>query len=335
MNMKRLISILPIFPMMFILCGLAFNNVTVLVDTENNHVYEYVTVDDILSDFAKDTDAAKNEYKGGYYIISGKIESVSKNGDTIKVFGTSITNNHIICSCPQNLRSEALTYNTGEMIGVFGKLSVGLIDKEIHINVEKIVSDSGAVKTGAFYLLDGTYVDKNSMSSRTLNNGTVNFRIPAAWKAIEHSIVEDGIGTIEGYQYVLNQLPGNTDTVPESFFVCYFDNAAKLENADDKKETALIEKAIINNISGDGKGDSARNRDVTTYYGAKYNYFIGSYTDMLDAGNNGYHVEYIFQKNGNDGLVMYLYVYKDAKHLSDVMFVTRFLEIASNSVLGN
>ena len=329
MKAKRFISLLPVFLMVTVLYGFSFKNVTVRIDTEDNRVYEYITADDILSDFAKDVDGAKGEYKDSYYIVSGKIESISQKGDSIKVVGTSVVDNHIICSCPKKLRSEALTYKAGERIGVFGKISVDLIDKEIHLEAEKLVTAPAAIKNGTFYLLDGTNLVKNSMSSRTLNNGTIRYSIPAAWKEVEHSITGEGIGTIEGYQYVLNQLPGNPDTVPESFFVCYFDNTSKLANIDDRKETRLVEKAIINNISGEGKGDSARTRDVTTYYGAKYNYYVLSYNDELNTGKNGYYVEYIFQKNGNEGLVMYLYVFREPKHLSDVMFVTRFLEMAS------
>lgn len=327
MKTKRMLTLLLAIPMMLFLCGLGFNNVTVLVDTENNYVYEYVSTDDILTDFAKDNNVATRRYENGYYIISGKVENISKKGDTIDISGALVTDSHIICSCPKALRSEALKFKAGDGIGVYGKVTVDLIDKDIHILAEKLVSAPEGVKSGSFYLLDGKNINKNSMSTRTLNNGKIKYRIPAAWKGVEHSIVEDEIGTIEGYQYVLNHLPGSTDTVPESFFVCYFDNASRLENTDDKDETELIEKAIINNISGEGKGDSARTRDVTTYYGAKYNYFIGSYTDVDESGNNGYHVEYIFQKNGTDGLIMYLYIYKDAKHLSDVFFVTRFLEM--------
>lgn len=331
MKARRLFSLLLIIPMMLLLCGLSFDNVTVMVDTEKNHVYEYITADDLLADFAKDKDTAADKYDDGYYVISGKIESISKKGEKIEIYGTSTVDNHIICSCSKTLRSDALTYNVGDGIGVFGKITVDLIDKDIHIEAEKLVSIRSAVKSGSFYLLDEKCINKNNMIKRTLNDGKVSYNIPSEWKTVEKSIVESGVGTIDGYQYVLNHLSNNVDTEPEAFFVCYFDNASKLENADDKKATKLIEKAIINNISGEGKGDSARTRDVTTYYGTKYNYYVGSYTDILNSGNNGYHVEYIFQKNENDGLVMYLYVYKkEAKHLSDIMFVTRFLEIKPN-----
>ncbi|MBR1476453.1 MAG: hypothetical protein IJ608_00630 [Lachnospiraceae bacterium] len=318
MNTKRFALMLLILPVVTVLCGFSFfKQNTVLVDTSNNHVYEQTSADDILSEFEKDSDAAKDKYKGGYYIISGKIEHISQKGDTIEIVGSSHKDDHIICSCPKNLRTEALAYNEGDGIAVFGKITVDLIDREIHLEADKLSSVPLVNKTGVFYLLDGTNIDKNSMSRRTLNNGTVSYYIPSTWKEVEHSIIGEELGTIEGYQYVLNKLPGNTDTVPESFFVCYFDNDSKLANRDEKEETERIEKAIIKNISDEGD----KIKDVTTYYGVKYNYYKSIY--------KGNRLEYIFQKNGSDGLVMYLYVYTDEKHLSDVLFVTRFLEIVS------
>lgn len=328
MKTKGVLPIILVVPIILLLCGFSFKNVTVVVDTEKNQVYEYKSADDVLNDFAKDPVAAKNKYNNGYYVISGKIESISDKGDKISLYGSSNKASNIICSCPKQMREEATKYNVDDGIGVYGKLSVDPIDKEIHIKVDKLIDALSGVKTGTFYLLEGNSINKNSMSTRTLKDGKVSFKIPAEWKGIEHSIIEDGIGTIDGYQYVLNELQDHTDTVPESFFVCYFDNASKLEKTYDKKKTELIEKAIINNISGERKGDSADTKNVNTYYGAEYNYFTGiSYTDLLD--ENGYHVEYIFQKDGEDGLVMYLYVYKEPKHLSDILFVTRFLEMSS------
>ncbi len=330
MKIKKALSLSLIFSLMLLLCGFGLINVTVLVDTDKNHVYEYIPAEDILSEYAKNMDAAKAKYKDGYYLITGKIGDVSKKGDKVNIYGSSISDGQIICSCPKELRAGALNFKKDDSVGIYGKITFSPLDKEIHFNAEKLAAAPSGVRKGTFCLADGKSIDRNSMISRTLNNGKVSYKIPAAWKGVEHSIIEDGIGTMDGYQYVLNRLPGSTDDTPESFFVCYFDNASRLENQDDKKDTLLIEKAIINNISGDGKADLARIRNVSTYYGAKYNYFITSYTDTLDAGNNGYHVEYIFQRDGDDGLVMYLYVYKDAKHLSDVLFVTRFLSIPSH-----
>ncbi len=326
MKTRKAASLLLFIPVMLFLCGFLFDTVTVMVDTEKNHVFEAASADDILSDFGKDQIAAEKRYKDKYFIISGKIESISPRGDMVLMTGSSVTDNRIICECFKDLRSQALKFSPGSGLGVYGKITVDLFDKEIHIQAEKLVSSLTGIKKGGYYLVDGSSIDKSRMVTRKLRNGNVTYRIPAAWKGVEHSILDEDLGTMEGYQFVLNQLPGNTDTVPESFFVCYFDSEDKLANTDDKKETKLIAKAIIDNICGEGKGNSARSRDVTTYYGAKYNYFVTEYTDEMAVGNNGYHVEFIFQKNGDDGLVMYMYLYRNAKHLSDVMFVTRFLE---------
>ncbi len=328
MKGRKLCSILFIVPVILSLCGFSLFPTSVEVDTENHRVYEYVTADELLSDFTRDTVDAEAKYKGGYYLVAGQTESVSKTGDILRLTGTSVREKQIICSCPMKMRADALEYQAGDVLGVFGKLNVDLIDKDIHLSVDELAESPFGAKPGSFYLKDGTGIEKNSMSKRSLHNGEVSYYIPAGWKGVEHSIAEEGLGIIEGYQYVLNQLPGNTDTLPESFFVCYFENASGLKYyRDDRNETVLIEKAIIDNISGEGAGDSARRRDVTTYYGARYNYYTTSYSDALDAGGNGYRAEYIFQKDGENGFVMYLYIYKQAKHLSDVLFVTRFLEL--------
>ncbi|MBO6137610.1 MAG: hypothetical protein J6O71_03265 [Lachnospiraceae bacterium] len=327
MRSKKIISLLLLLPAV-LLCGFFFDKPTVLVDTDSKQVYEYVPADDVLSDFAGNVEEAKRKYTYGYYYISGKVRSVSKTGDTLLIQGASAADDHIVCSCPKELTSQALTFSAGDGIGVFGRISDNLFDRDIHLVAEKLVSAPGGVKSGTYYLSDGTRIDKGSMAKRTLADDRAEFLIPASWKGVEHSIVKEGLGTIDGYQYVLNKLPGSRDNTPESLFICYFDNASRLEIADDKKETNLIEKAIINNISGEGKADSFRTRkNEKTYYGATYDYFVGSYTDALSAGSNGYHAEYIFHRDGEDGLVMYLYIYKNAGHLSDVMFVTRFLAL--------
>ena len=84
MKGKKLFPVFLIFPLLLSLCGFSFYIVSVLVDTEQNHVYEYATADEILNDFAKDIVAAEAEYKGGYYYVSGKTVSISKTGDILK-----------------------------------------------------------------------------------------------------------------------------------------------------------------------------------------------------------------------------------------------------------
>ena len=177
-----------------------------------------------------------------------------------------------------------------------------------------------------YYLLDGSSFDRINSQKVTLNNGGVEFYVPSSWtnEDIQCDILTGKLGTMEGYQFVLNKLVEG-DSVPESFFIAYFDNQEQLSNyLNDSEETELIEKAIVENILG--SVGSFPSKKVDTYYGSEYVYYTGAYKTVFDTGT-GYHTEFIFQKNGKEGIVVMLYVYKDAKHLSDVIFVSRFLEI--------
>ena len=155
---------------------------------------------------------------------------------------------------------------------------------------------------------------------------TLEFYVPSSWvnQDVQCDILYEKIGTMEGYQYVLNKL-GAGDAEPESFFVAYFNNQKQLSDyLNDSDETKLIEKAIVENILG--SVGNFPSKEVDTYYGSEYVYYIGSYKTIFDTGT-GYHTEFIFQVDGEDGIVVMLYVYKEPKHLSDVLFVSRFLEI--------
>ena len=58
----------------------------------------------------------------------------------------------------------------------------------------------------------------------------------------------------------------------------------------------------------------------------EYTYYDGVFKNALETGT-GYHAEFVFQEDSDDGIVMLLYVYKDTKHLGDVLFLSRFLEV--------
>ena len=173
-------------------------------------------------------------------------------------------------------------------------------------------------------MLDGSSFDKRNANKVTLHNGDVEYYIPAAWTSedIQFNIIDEELGTMEGYQYRLNKLEAN-DSYPESLFICYFDNKTQLADyLNDAEETELIEKAIVYNIIGE-KNIKSSKKGLDTYYGSEYDYYLGSYTAKF----HGYNTEFIFQADGEDGIVVMLYVYKETKHLSDVLFVSRFLKI--------
>lgn len=313
------------------LCGANwFDSAKVTIDTENNRVYQYHTTDDIVAEFAADVNAAKEKYQDEYVLLSGRIAKIGKDGKNMEVCGLSGTTENIECSYDKSLRTSVLGYKVTDRVALYGKLSVGLFDKEVRFNVEKIAEVPAAIKSDeVYFLLDGTFFDKADAEKVTLDEGHIAYYIPRIWTGneVQHNIVEEELGIIEGYQYVLNKIPGTSDSIPESLFVCYFDNRELLADyQNDSDETELIEKAIIANILGEVKNFPTK--EVKTYYDAEYTYYSGVFKNALETGT-GYHSEFIFQKDGRDGIIMFLYVYKDTKHLSDVLFLSRFLKINS------
>lgn len=326
---KRLTVILFSISVVIALCGASwFDSAKVTIDTENNRVYRYHTVDKVMEAFAADVNAAKENYQEEYVLLSGKIAKIEKNGKNIEVSGLEKTTDTIVCSYDKSLQASASEYKVNDSIALYGKLSVGFFDKKVHLNVEKIVQIPEEIKSDeVYFLLDGIFFDKADAEKITLDDGHVAYYIPRIWtgEEIQHNIVEEELGIIEGYQYVLNKIPGEADSVPESVFVCYFDNQKLLADyQNDSDETEQIEKAIVANILGEVK--SFPTKEVRTYYGAEYTYYAGVFKNALETGT-GYHTEFLFQKDGKDGIVMILYVYKDTKHLGDVLFLSRFLEI--------
>ncbi len=328
MKKKKFLVVILVLCVCFCLCGAGwFNSTKVVIDTENNLVYRYCTADTIISAFIKDSKVAKKDYQNATVLLSGKVKSIGKDGKNMVLVGTNNTALTIDCSYGKELREAALAYEVGESVALYGKIRVGILDKDIHLNAVKIVKvPAGISSDEIYYLLDGSSFDKTKSEKVTLNNGRVEFYVPSSWvnKDVQCDILDGEIGTMEGYQYVLNKL-GTGDSVPESFFVAYFDNQKQLSDyLNDSDETELIEKAIVENILG--SVGSFPSKEVDTYYGREYVYYIGSYKTAFDTGT-GYHTEFIFQADGEEGIVVMLYVYKEARHLSDVLFVSRFLEI--------
>ena len=310
------------------MCGAGlFGGTTVTVDTENNKVYQYCTADDIISEFKANKETAKEKYNNQPVLLTGQVVSVGKDGKNIIVTGLNNTALKIECVCDKDLRSTAKTYQAGTAVALYGSIEVGWPFGDINLDVDRITAKpASAISNDMYYLLDGTEYNKRNATKVTLNKGHVEYYIPSMWNTdkIRHSVKDENLGTMEGYQYVLNKLTTPADPVPESLFVCYFDNNTQLAFADDSDKTKLIEKAIVENILG--SVGSFPTKKVTTYYGSEYNYCDGVYKNPLEAGE-GYRCEFIFQADGEDGIVVVLYVYREAKHMNDVLFLTRFLEI--------
>lgn len=309
-----------------VLCGAGwFDRTRVVIDTENQHVYKYCTADEMILAFLNDQKAAKENYHKQYVFLSGKVTGFGKDGKHMILSGISETDLTITCTYDKELRSIASVYDFGDPVALYGQITVDEFRKDIRLNATKIVNPPSVVLSkDTYYLLDGSSFDKADAKKVTLNNGRVEYYISSSWKDIEHSIPDEDLGSIEGYQYVLNQMNGTGDSVPESLFVGYFDNKTQLADyLNDSDETELIEKAMVENILGNvGKFPSKK---VKTYYDSEYAYYTGAYKNAFETGA-GYHTEFIFQAVKEEGIVLVLYVYKEPKHISDVLFLTRFLK---------
>lgn len=327
MNRNRFSAILMTLCMFLSFIGAGwFDGAKVTVDTENNKVYQYRTADDIVSEFKENPKAAKLKYDNQPVLLSGQVKSVGKDGKYLMVTGLNNTSISIKCTCDKDLRSTAKTYKAGTAVTLYGSIEVGLITGDVSLETDKITSKPESALSGdMYYLLNGAEYNKRNATGITLNNGNVKYYIPSTWanKKIQHNIKDENLGTMEGYQYVLNKL-SPTDPVAESLFVCYFDNSTQLAFAGDSDETKLIEKAIVENILGNV--GIFPTKKVDTYYGAEYNYYDGVYKNPLEAGD-GYRCEFIFRADDEEGIVVVLYVYREAKHVDDVLFLTRFLEV--------
>jgi len=324
---KRITASIAMFFACLILCGAGwFNTTKVTVDTENNYVYEQCTADEVLSQFATNSKTAKTKYQQMPVLLTGKVVNVDSDGTDLVVTGMNSATASMECSYDKTLRSGMKQYKAGDTITLYGHISAGIFTGELSLKVDKIAGSTGAVRSvGMYYLQNGSSFDMRDAVKETLHNGDVEYYVPSSWmgKEIRHNITEENLGTMEGYQYVINKL-GASDPVPESVFVCYFDNSTQLGYAGDAGETKLIEKAIVENIIG--SVGLFPTKKVTTYYDAENNYYDGVFKNALEAGE-GYRTEFIFQADGEEGIVVVLYVYKEAKHVDDLLFLMRFLEV--------
>lgn len=325
MQRKKNIAILLVLCACLTLCGAGwFDDTKLAIDTEKHPVYAYCTADAMMAEFKNNEKIAITTYHGKYVLLSAKVRRVGQDGKNMIVFAPDVPEADIVCTYDKSLRDAALAYKAGERVAVYGRVQVGTFDKKVTIEAEKIIEAPEVVtSTQLYYQKDGSAFDKAAAKAVSLGGGNVEYYVPAHWESIQYDIQAEGFGSMEGYQYVLNQMPGSKDAVPESLFVCYFDNGTQLSNNSSRDPEAL-EKAIVENVLGSvGRFPS---KEVKTYYGSAYDYYAGSYKTIFGNGE-GYHTEFVFQADAEEGIAVVLYVYKEAKHLSDVMFLTRFLEV--------
>ncbi len=311
----------------FFLTGSIFNLATVTLDTNNNKVYQNMTFDDIAEDYLTDPEGAGEKYNGGYYAVRGRIALKNEGNTSITLRCIDINQSgRLICTTSNTQIIGAVSeMDPGENVVVYGKLSTPLFGEDLQLSIDNISESNKDIPQTVYSLKNGKSMDSDNMESRTLGEGKIEYKIPASWADVEHNIKEEKLGTIDGCQYRLNEISGSASVRPESFFVCYFDNSL-LSDPNDRKHTDSIERTIISNILGKevNKLKAFPSKWVNTYYGSRYQYYDDKYSN---SSGEGYHTEFVFQQNGTDGIVVYIYVYKDKNHIDDVFFVMNMLDI--------
>lgn len=306
------------------LCAFILPDPGFAIDTEKNHVYSYLTLKELLEAFDRNEIAAQDKYNDQYFLLTGEFEQLKPNDNGFTLMIGNGNFRSIICQIKKGTNINAEAYSFQDQAAVYGKCSISAVFHTIRFtDVEKIGPVPSVRSADCYFTLDNTSLDRSAALQRSLNDGKIKYYIPSYWENIEADIRESDLGSIEGYQYVLNDTQGSKNSVPESLFVCYFSkdqlvDRQEIEFTNRKK----IEKLIINNINGNSNAITSGFR--TTYYGAAYDYFLCRYTDPFNF--DGYRTEYVFQTYKNEGLIMYMYLYREPKHLSDVMLVTRLLE---------
>lgn len=302
-----------------VLCGALWSRPSVVIDTEKNIVYEYITAETLVNDFSEDSGKAESRYDGKFFLVAGLYETGNDGENSFSIMDRNM--NSVSCSYSKNT-SVSDRFSFKDKVAVYGKLKYSFGKYEL-TDVQKIIPAPAARSSEIYYTLDGTFADRSASVERELNNGKIKFYIPKAFTGIENSIKDDETGEMEGFQYNLSKLSADKSNEPEALFVCYFDKKLLRETSDITR-TNDVEKLIIQNIENKNSIVGFPSKKIKTYYDAEYQYYRGNFTSNV---GTGYRTEYVFQKAGDDGILVYLYLYKEEKHISDVMLITRMLEI--------
>lgn len=308
--------------MNMMLCGAWFSKPDVILDTEKNILYQCTSSDVIISAFESDSKKAKEKYNENPYLICGTVISKKKNNKELSLGRNNQTKRVITCKTTDKTMLENV--KDGDRISIFGELNVGLINYSLSMNIDRVIQNPNtSYSDDTFIMLDGTVVNRTSLVKRTFDGSGIDFYIPAGWKSVEHSIIDEKLGNMPGYQYSLNKA-GKKRAKAECLFISYFNTFDEnMIDRNSRNEKELIEKEIIKDILK--KKDHLKEfplKKVTTYYNVSYKYYRDLYKQEL--GEN-YQAEFIFQEI-ETGIIVYLYIYKEPNNISDVMTTLRFVE---------
>ncbi len=321
------------------LMGLDFLNDSLVLDVNKNPLYKSAEAKTILDKYDKSLSDAKSKYNGVRIAVHGRIGSKKADGKEIGIVSLedrSGSSKIIGKASGRAAISRIASLKEGDEVIVYGKISFGLIDqidKNIYISIDSIYSidEVKSLPEGTDSFSDG-YIVRETMVSKTIANGKVMYFMPLSWEKKGTSIKKEGLGTVEGYRYVLDNPKADGENC-DNLFICYFDSKL-LKNEDDITDTIGVEKAIISNILGDEVDMGSLLMNTVTAQdgsGVKYQYYKGTYdSDLFTAP---YRVEMVFRKAGEDGILFYLYLYDNdvdmAKNdnVKDILYVMNLTRV--------
>lgn len=323
MKIKKYGLLLCLLFISFLMTAWSLNGKEMALDTEKTIVYKNESAENFLIMIYSNKEVAKKRYQDQYFMLHGMVRSKESSNKQLKLATiTNHTKETLTCNTSKaEVLQSVSELRVGDKVKVYGKLSLGLLNGKWTMSVDKIEKTAEEkVSRTAYSVISGKTVDTEDLQQRSLNQDKIHFYIPKDWVSVEKNLIDSGLGTMEGYQYRLNEI-ARQSVQPESLFICYFDSDKLLLRSSDKSSTEAIERAIVNNIL---RGDPGKpEKKKTTSYGTEYHYYQEAYKTAL--GQN-YHAEFIFQPDGTDGFIVYLYVYLEKSHLDDVMLMLRLVE---------
>ncbi|MCR5788289.1 MAG: hypothetical protein K6G83_00225 [Lachnospiraceae bacterium] len=321
----KILSLL--FCLSLFLCGYYLPGREVVLDTEKpeNRVYRYITADTLLEKIR--STSVYDPYQKKDFAVLGRVGMITDYWFVLQPLkGTG--NPSVTCRFDDYDKAAVLSsLKTGDQVRAFGRLNIDLLTGVVEMAAEQVKPDSlGSDSPEIYGLLSGKTMNKSSSPVRSLHDGRIRFTIPVELQDVEHDILAEGLGNMEGYQYTLNYLTGPENKEPESFFIGYFDKKEHLKNIGDKTETEAIEKAIIASILKIKTEDVGRlfKSDSAPFFGkSRYLYYQDAWQDSF---GGAYHLEFAFEEPDPDSILVYLYVYRKPVHLEEIMLIMQLLE---------
>ena len=300
-----------------------FSKPVVIMDPTERVIYQSADAKDIINDFQKDKNKAEEKYDNNRNVIYGVVSSKNITNKIIYISGSKDDKDSIACETMNDDNSETIkNLSVGDRVKVFGNIFSDFLGSGVNVYIDSIVKIEKNAPTPAdtiYSFKNGSFEDRTRMKKRKIEGSDFSFYIPHEMEAVEHDIAREGLGTLNGYQYRLNELDKKANA--EQLFVCYFDKETMV-GPNDRKDNKAIEEAMIRDI---WKKDDIEKFPLTTrkaYYGKEYTYYQDTFEK--DLGIDVYQTELAFTEEEN-GIILFLYIYKDKPlNINDVMLTMRF-----------